>query len=72
MTNIPFHATRIGQRFYEHTAPELVRQLSRLNENLVRLAEAAEQKDESDDQGKEAHEKGNMKLGSEDPQATDP
>ena len=34
MTEIPFYATRMGMRFYEHTAPELVRQLKRLNENL--------------------------------------
>ena len=31
MTDVPFHATRMGQRFYEHTVPELARQLSRLN-----------------------------------------
>ena len=51
MTDIPFHATRMGQRFFEHTAPELVRQLSRLNENLERLseAEAAKQKDKRND-----------------------
>lgn len=30
----PFHMTRMGQRFYEHTMPELVRQLSRLNDLL--------------------------------------
>jgi len=34
MTSVPFHQTRMGQRFYEHTMPELVRQLTRLNENL--------------------------------------
>ena len=32
----PFYQTRMGQRFYEHTMPELVKQLARLNE----LAEA--------------------------------
>ena len=37
MSEIPFHSTRMGQRFYEHTMPELVRQLARLNENLERL-----------------------------------
>jgi len=31
-----FHQTRMGQRFYEHTAPELVRQLTRLNDLLER------------------------------------
>ena len=34
-----FHETRMGVRFYEHTLPELVRQLTRLNENLERLAD---------------------------------
>lgn len=32
----PFHQTRMGQRFYEHTVPELVRQLTRLNDLLER------------------------------------
>ena len=41
MTDVPFHATRMGQRFYEQTVPELARQLSRLNANLERLIEAA-------------------------------
>lgn len=42
MTEVPFHATRMGRQFYEHTLPELVRQLQRLNEVLGRLAEALE------------------------------
>jgi hypothetical protein len=29
-----FHQTRMGQRFYEHTMPELVRQIERLVEKL--------------------------------------
>ncbi len=41
MTDVPFHVTRVGIRFYEHTRPELVRQIERLNKNLERLAEAA-------------------------------
>ena len=41
MTDVPFHVTRMGARFYEHTLPELVRQIERLNRNLERLAEAA-------------------------------
>ena len=49
MTDAPFHATRMGQRFYEHTAPELVRQVTRLNDNLERLIDAAEPKEDSDD-----------------------
>ena len=33
----PFYKTRMGQSYYEHTAPELVRQLARLNDLLERL-----------------------------------
>ena len=43
MTEIPFHATRMGARYYEHTALEIARQLKRLNDNLDRLVDAAEQ-----------------------------
>ena len=32
-----FHKTRMGQRFYERTMPELVQQIERLNELLERL-----------------------------------
>ena len=42
MSEIPFHATRMGQRFYEHTMPELVRQLTRLNESLEQLIDRRE------------------------------
>lgn len=43
MSEVPFHSTRMGQRFFEHTMPELVRQLLRLNENLEKaLGTAAE------------------------------
>lgn len=35
-----FHQTRMGQRFFEHTMPELVRQLTRLNDLLVREGDA--------------------------------
>lgn len=34
MADIPFHQTRMGQRFLEATLPQLVRQLERLNDNL--------------------------------------
>ncbi len=33
----PFFKTRMGHTFYEHTAPQLVRQLERLNDLLERL-----------------------------------
>ncbi len=39
MSDVPFHLTRMGVRFYEHIVPEMVRQLERLNANLERLAE---------------------------------
>jgi len=37
MNNVPFHLTRMGARFYEHTAPALARELERLNNNLEKL-----------------------------------
>jgi hypothetical protein len=39
MTEIPFHETRMGRTFYDHTLPKLVEQLERLNANLERNAE---------------------------------
>ena len=39
MSEPKFFQTRMGQRFYEHTMPELVRQLERLNELLARLVD---------------------------------
>ncbi len=44
MNETPFFRTRMGQRFYEHTMPELVRQLERLNELLERLVAAQERR----------------------------
>ncbi len=41
MNETPFFMTRMGQRFYEHTMPELVRQLERLNQLLEQLARTA-------------------------------
>lgn len=37
MSDIEFHQTRMGQRFYESTMPALVRELIRLNGNIERL-----------------------------------
>ena len=34
MSDIPFYRTRIGQQFYDRTMPELVRQITRLNDLL--------------------------------------
>ena len=48
----PFYKTRMGQRYYEHMAPELVRQLERPNELLERLVAIREherrEKDDAD------------------------
>jgi hypothetical protein len=41
-----FYETRMGHRFYEHTMPELVKQLERLNELLARLVDEQERRDE--------------------------
>ena len=57
MTHVPFYLTRAGARFYEHTLPELVRQLKRLNDTLERLAKAAETQGESHDE-EEQHDDG--------------
>jgi hypothetical protein len=37
-----FHQTRMGERFYCKTMPELVEQLARLSRNLERLLDLAE------------------------------
>ena len=38
MSEVQFFQTRMGQRFYEHTMPELVRQLTSLNDFLEHFA----------------------------------
>ena len=53
MSDIPFYQTRMGHRFYEHTAPQLVRQLTRLNdllELLVREPERSVPDEEEEEQ----------------------
>ena len=40
MTDVPFHLTRLGRAFFERDVPELVKQLTRLNENIEALSEA--------------------------------
>jgi len=39
MSDLQFYRTRAGRTFFEHTLPELIRQLERLNENLEKLVE---------------------------------
>ena len=41
MSDVPFYRTQMGRRFYEATAPSLVRELTRLNDNLERLVALA-------------------------------
>ncbi len=48
MSETKFFQTRMGQRFYEGTAPELVKQLARLNELLERLVAAQERREKDD------------------------
>ena len=49
MSETPFFKTRMGHTYYEHTMPELVRQITRLNELLGRLAAAQEQQQRDKD-----------------------
>jgi hypothetical protein len=56
MSDIPFHKTQMGHRFYEHTMPELVRQLARLNAILER--ELAERTGQPAPPAEEDHAKG--------------
>ena len=43
MSNIPFHQTVVGHRFFEHQLPELIRQLARIADQLERLQKQAGQ-----------------------------
>ncbi|EAU67355.1 hypothetical protein [Stigmatella aurantiaca] len=43
MSGPDFFQTHMGQRFYESTMPQLVRELKRLNDNVERLVAVAEQ-----------------------------
>lgn len=42
MSDIPFYRTQMGHRFYEHTVPELTRNLARVADALERLLAALE------------------------------
>lgn len=54
MSDVDFYRTRMGHTYYEHTLPELVRQLTRLNDLLERLVAKAERpQDEREDRPKE-------------------
>ncbi len=49
MSEPKFFQTRMGHRFYEHTVPELVRQITKLNELLERLVATHERRQEKND-----------------------
>ena len=44
--SVQFFQTGMGKTFYEHTMPELVKQLERLNELLARLVDQQDRRDE--------------------------
>ena len=48
MDETRFYQTRMGREFYDRTMPELVKQLTRLNDVLERLADH-QQRDGDDD-----------------------
>jgi len=56
MSDVPFHRTQMGHRFFEHTMPELVRQLARLNDLLERRL--TQRADAADPDTEEPHGEG--------------
>lgn len=42
MSDVPFHRTPIGHRFYDVTVPALVREVGRHNDNLERFCAVLE------------------------------
>ena len=48
MSGVPFYQTRLGREYYEVTMPELVRQLTRLNDMFALYVELVEKQVESD------------------------
>ena len=42
MSDTSFHLTRMGHTFYEATMPALVRELTRLNDNIERMLAVTE------------------------------
>ena len=38
MSEIPFHRTTLGRQFFESTVPQLLQELSRLNQSLEKIA----------------------------------
>ena len=47
MSETPFYRTQMGHRFYEHTVPELAKNLGRVADLLERLVAALERSAEA-------------------------
>ena len=47
MSETPFYRTQMGQRFYEHTVPELAKNLGRVADLLERVVVALERSAEA-------------------------
>ena len=56
MSDTPFHQTAMGRDFYERTVPALVREISRLNDLLARLAERQAEHPVVEDSGRETEQ----------------
>ena len=54
MSDTPFYRTAMGRAFYERDVPALVRELSRLNDLLARLAEQRAEDHLGEDRGEES------------------
>jgi len=50
MSDVQFFQTRMGRQFYEVTMPELVRQVTRLNDLLALAVEQMEEKPKPNDE----------------------
>jgi hypothetical protein len=48
MNDIQFYQTKMGRQYYEVTMPELVRQITRLNDMLALAVELMEKKTKDD------------------------
>ena len=48
MDHIPFYKTRMGEKFYCKTVPDLIRELERLNTVLERIARHQDHHNDAD------------------------
>ena len=47
MDYVPLHKTRMGEKFYCKTVPDLIKAIERLNNVLTRIADQSESADKS-------------------------